>query len=67
MNNLPITTLAGERKFDVMKRDIGGRVHKIGQVMCVNKVQADTRVTMMYRRTLQAGETVWAVDPMKES
>jgi hypothetical protein len=55
---------AGERKFDVYVREVGGYVHKVGTVFANNKIQADTKVRMMYGRTLTDGRVAYAVDPM---
>jgi hypothetical protein len=52
----------GERKFDVYRREPNGFVHRIGVIMATNKIQADTKVNMMYKRSLTAGATVWAID-----
>jgi uncharacterized protein (DUF2236 family) len=57
---------ANERKFHVYKREANGRVVRIGAVVAVNKVQADTRARMVFGRILAEHETVWAVDPEGE-
>jgi hypothetical protein len=56
----------GAHKFDVYKREVNGYTHRIGCVMATNKVQADTKVRMMYGKSLMVGEAVWAVDPETE-
>jgi hypothetical protein len=63
-----MNTTSTERKFHVYKREANGYTHKIGTVLCANKVQADTRVRMMFGRGVDVsqGEAVWAVDPDKE-
>jgi 1,2-phenylacetyl-CoA epoxidase PaaB subunit len=55
------------RKFDVYKRELNGFTHRIGVVLATNKVQADTKVRMVYGRSLLVGETVWAVEPDDET
>jgi hypothetical protein len=54
------------RKFDVYKREANGYTHRIGVVLAMNKVQADTKVRMVYGKGLLVGEAVWAVDPETE-
>lgn len=53
-------TSDGLLRFAAYKRLPSGAVISIGTVMADNKVQADNKVRMMYGRTLNAGETVWA-------
>lgn len=59
--------VSGERKFDVYIREPNGFTHKVGSVMCSSKIAADTRVRMMYSRSLTPGRVAYAIDPMNEA